>query len=84
MASLVDPRFKTLYKKEKIDTVKVQAMTEMLEEGGATEAGVEGGAAAAAPTPTSAKKQKKTLGSIFKKSYTSNTSAQNSRLLKLN
>lgn len=65
MASLVDPRFKIMYMKgEKIDTTNTRAMTEMLEEegpAGATEAGFEGGAAAAVPTPVTMKK--KTLGS---------------------
>lgn len=52
IASLLDPRFKTMYiKDEKIDTIKARAVTEMLAEGatavGSTGARPEGGAGVA-------------------------------------
>ncbi|XP_057210771.1 E3 SUMO-protein ligase ZBED1-like [Triplophysa rosa] len=82
MASLVDPRFKTHYiKPDKIETIKTRAVSEIMnmeeDQGPSTsqashqteEEEAEGEAAAALP----AKKQRKTLGSLFKKLCPSNT-----------
>ena len=74
VATLVDPRFKVQYTKpEKIDAIKMRAVSEMLEgnQDPSTSARTEGpgeeGAEAAAVLPTQ-KKQRKSLGSFFKKS----------------
>ncbi len=74
MATLVDPRFKVQYiKPEKIDVIKMRAVSEMLEghqdlsTSARTEGPGEEGAGAAAVLPTQ-KKQRKSLGSFFKKS----------------
>ncbi|KAL1254476.1 hypothetical protein QQF64_016705 [Cirrhinus molitorella] len=82
MASLVDPRFKTQYiRPEKIEGIKKRAVSEILnmegDQGPSTsqasyrteEMEAEGGAAAAVP----AKKQRKSLGSFFKRPSPSNT-----------
>ncbi|XP_028980083.1 zinc finger BED domain-containing protein 1-like [Esox lucius] len=82
MASLLDPRFKTQYiRPDKIEAIKTRAVTEILKMEGdpgpstsqascrTEELEAEGGAAAALPV----KKQRKSLGSFFKKPCPSNT-----------
>lgn len=81
MASLVDPRFKTQYiKPDKIEAIKMRVVSEILEgdQGPSTSQAsyttevveAEGGSAAALPAK---KKQRKSLGSFFKKPCPSNT-----------
>lgn len=78
VATLVDPRFKAQYiKPDKVEAIKTRALAEMmhdyrgqpqaetLDETEAT--GAEGGIAAEPPTPLGMKKQRKSLGSFFKK-----------------
>ncbi|XP_071344173.1 E3 SUMO-protein ligase ZBED1-like [Trachinotus anak] len=82
MATLMDPRFKVQYiRPEKVVATKMRAVSEVVNEGqgqsqagpseGAADQGAEGGAAAAAaatpPLPLGVKKQRKSLGSFFKK-----------------
>ncbi|XP_053188639.1 E3 SUMO-protein ligase ZBED1-like [Scomber japonicus] len=80
MATLMDPRFKVQYiRPEKVGAIKMRAVSEVMKEGqgqslagpseGAADQGAEGGAAAAAapPLPLGVKKQRKSLGSFFKK-----------------
>ncbi|XP_053179067.1 E3 SUMO-protein ligase ZBED1-like [Scomber japonicus] len=82
MATLMDPRFKVQYiRPEKVGAIKMRAVSEVMKEGqgqslagpseGAANQGAEGGAAAAAaatpPLPLGVKKQRKSLGSFFKK-----------------
>lgn len=77
VATLVDPRFKVQYiNAEHVDAIKMRAVYEMLGqiEHPSTSAGTEetedGGAAAVLPTQ---KKQRKSLGSFFKKSHPTST-----------
>ncbi|XP_039901550.1 E3 SUMO-protein ligase ZBED1-like [Simochromis diagramma] len=77
VATLVDPRFKVQYiNAEHVDAIKMRAVSEMLGqiEHPSTSAGTEetedGGAAAVLPTQ---KKQRKSLGSFFKKSHPTST-----------
>lgn len=80
MASLVDPRFKTCYiQGHKVEAVKSRAVAKMLvgclitlESTLTSRLG--GGRADATASATSAKMQKTTLGSFFKKSYSVSTS----------
>lgn len=74
IATLVDPRFKVQYiKPEKVDIIKMRAVSEMLEgnQDQSTSARTEGpgedGAGAAAAVLPTQKKQRKSLGSFFKK-----------------
>ena len=78
MATLMDPRFKVQYiRPEKVRAIKMRAVSEGVNEGqsqagaseGAADQGAEGGAAAATepPLPLGVKKQRKSLGSFFKK-----------------
>lgn len=75
IATLVDPRFKLQYTDaEKVDAVKLRAVSEMMAQNeelstsARTEGAEEGRAATMLPTQ---KKQKKSLGSFFKKSHPS-------------
>nr|XP_024661555.1 zinc finger BED domain-containing protein 1-like [Maylandia zebra] len=77
VATLLDPRFKVQYiNAEHVDAIKMRAVYEMLGqiEHPSTSAGTEetedGGAAAVLPTQ---KKQRKSLGSFFKKSHPTST-----------
>ena len=78
MATLMDPRFKVQYiRPEKVRAIKMRAVSEGVNEGqsqagaseGAADQCAEGGAAAAPepPLPLGVKKQRKSLGSFFKK-----------------
>lgn len=73
VATLLDPRFKTHYiKPENIDDIKMRAVSEMLEDPATSvrteEAEPEQPEAGDGAVPTPLKKQKKSLGSFFKKS----------------
>lgn len=81
MATLVDPRFKAQYiKPNKVEAIKTQALAEMMDDDQGLQpqaetlveteaAGAEGGVAAEPqpPPPLCMKKQRKSLGSFFKK-----------------
>ncbi|XP_060774548.1 E3 SUMO-protein ligase ZBED1-like [Neoarius graeffei] len=76
IATLVDPRFKVQYiNPENIDAIKMRAVSEMLEDLSTSvrteEAAPEQAEAGEAAVPPPLKKQKKSLGSFFKKSHSS-------------
>ncbi|XP_060790843.1 zinc finger BED domain-containing protein 4-like [Neoarius graeffei] len=76
IATLVDPHFKVQYiNPENIDAIKMRAVSEMLEDLSTSvrteEAAPEQAEAGDAAVPPPLKKQKKSLGSFFKKSHSS-------------
>lgn len=78
MATFVDPRFKGQYiRPEKVGAIQMRAVSEIMDEDqgqsqagpseGAADQGAEGGAVSGPPMPLGVKKQRKSLGSFFKK-----------------